>query len=143
MQTLHVARRVSVEAACFALSELITARLLDDLPNDEDTESSLPIYIEKACVTYVYFASNDPNSISSSLIDQLQHTLELIIRRTGRTLSPKATHAAQTLIWKATGEANADSADRWCELLRNPLFDSAGQINKARIGRGDIASSAV
>lgn len=135
MQATHRARRVSVELACHGLGELITARLLEDLPHDGDAGSSIPDYIEKACVTYALFATSGPESAPLFVIDGLQKTLDMIVKRSSRAMSPKATHATQSLIWKAASAADPDAADRWCDLLRHPLFDGAGQINKARIGR--------
>ena len=91
-------------------------------------------YVETACVTMTLFVSTDKDTDGDD-VDQLDQTFDSIVQLGGNALSAKATHATQTLIWKASGMCNANLADKWCVLLRHPLFDNAGQINKARIGR--------
>lgn len=135
MQSIHRVRKASVETACNALGELITVRLLPDMSAVQQTENSLPNWVEKTCVTYTLFATSDPEAARKFALSGLENALNAIAQHSNTTFSSKATHAAQTLIWKAAGAADTDTADRWCALLRHPLFDSAGQANKARIGR--------
>jgi hypothetical protein len=134
MHTIHRAHKVSIEVACSALQQLITNRLLNDLPQDGYVQNCTLEHIEKACVTYVHFASSDPRG-GLSTIDGLQAVLYVVVQRSGKVISAKATHAAQTLIWKAAGAGDPKMADRWCRLLRHPVFDGAGHINKAKIAR--------
>lgn len=135
MQTIHRARKVSLETACDALRHFITKRLINDLSRDEHTEDSHFEYVEKACVTLVHFCSSNSSVADQASIDGLKEALDSVARHCGRALSAKATHAAQTLIWKASSASESGITDRWCSLLRHPLFDSAGHVNKARIGR--------
>ena len=136
MQTIHRARRVSAETACNAIRRLITERLLQDLTDEGDTGSSNIDYMEKACVTYTLFASTDLRE-SRAATDALRNTLDAVVQRRNNVLSPKATHAAQTLMWKAVGASDPETAEVWCTLLRHPLFEAAGQTNKARIARSE------
>ena len=134
MQAVHRTRKVSADAACDALRQFLTNRLLYDLPQDTN-EADLDLdRIEKACVTYIHFVSSHTEADHAS-IHELEDALNTVAERIGKPISPKATHAAQTLIWKAAGASDSETADRWCGLLRHPVFDGAGQINKARIGR--------
>ena len=141
MKAVRLVRRASPEVACHALKELITSRLLPDLPTDQEPANFVHDCIEKACVTYILFTTSDQGTISVSTFDGLQTALNAIAQRSNHGFSAKATHAAQTLIWKVTGSASGDVADRWCAILRHPLFESAGQMNKARIGRQEIPTS--
>lgn len=135
MQAIHRARRASVETACRAIAEMISARLLPDLLAAQETTSKVHLQVETALVTYVHFATSDPQSAERFAIDGLGGLLNAITQSLDGRLSPKAIHAAQTLIWKAAGAADAHSAERWFGLLRHPVFDGAGHVNKAKIGR--------
>lgn len=134
MQTIHRARKVSLHAACEILRQFVTKRLLSNLSQVGNLENIDIDRIEKACITYVHFVTSDSNASHSS-IDGIHQTLNVLAQRSGRPISPKSTHAAQTLIWKAAGSSDSEIAHRWCGLLSHPVFDGAGQINKARIGR--------
>jgi hypothetical protein len=105
------------------------------MPASCEPENSIQIYLEKACVTYVFVTATDLGSISVAEIDELEKTFTVIARKSKHGLSQAATHAAQTLMWKAVGMSTPDMAERWLGLLRHPLFDNAGHINKARVGR--------
>ena len=135
MQSIHRVRHVSLEAACHAIWKLVTTRLLPDLSAASETEVIFQTWIEKACVTYTLFATSSIDATSDFVIAGLEDTLNAVVQRSNTAFSPKATHAAQALIWKAAGTADPDTGDRWCRLLRHPLFDGAGQVNKARVGR--------
>ncbi|KAK6396127.1 hypothetical protein LTR65_010237 [Meristemomyces frigidus] len=135
MQTINKARRISGHCALTALNELITLRLLSDILPDAQEESVSRDRLEKATVSYVLFATTQDEASPTQTIAGLQTLFDTVIKRSNSALSAKATHAAQTLIWKTAGAPRADIADEWCKLLRHPIFDSAGQLNKARIGR--------
>ena len=139
MQAVHQVRRMNVEIACQALAELMATRLLPDLSAGEEATGAIQTYVEKACVTYTLFATSDPESARDFAISGLSSLFDAISESSYNSLSARATHAAQTLIWKATGAADCESADKWCNLLRHPLFHSAGKVNKARIGRYDAS----
>ena len=117
------------------LGELIVTRLLPDASANAAAEETSRLRVEKSCVTYTLYATSDPAAAWSFAIDGLQGILDAIVQRMEDGLSAKATHAAQSLMWRVAGTAGQEIADRWFSLLRHPLFDGAGQINKARIGR--------
>ena len=137
MRAIHRIQRVNTQVALDALAELTTTRLLTDVPADRDADTPLQDRVEKVCVTYVLFATTAPGAASFQAIDGLLATLDAVAQRSKKPFTAKATHAAQTLLWKAAGAAESEIADRWCIILRHPLFESAGHINKARIGRYD------
>jgi len=91
--------------------------------------------VEKAAVTYVLFATTADDLPEQDTLASIRSILDDVAFHTKRTLSAKATHAAQTLVWKRAGALNGDYVDDWCRLLRHVVFESAGQMNKARIGR--------
>ncbi|KAH9827645.1 Meiosis protein SPO22/ZIP4 like [Teratosphaeria destructans] len=134
MQTIHKAKSCSAEIALQALQQLISMRLACDISPDLGEDSGRE-RMEKAFVTYVMFATSPSEMPEGARIESLQAVLDDTSRQTKAALSVKATHAAQTLIWKAAGVADAVLADEWCKLLRHPIFESAGQANKAKIGR--------
>lgn len=141
MQTIHKARRVSGTCALTALEEFITFRLLPDLLPGQSEESNARDRLEKTTVTYVLFATTQNEQPPTQTIAGLRTLIDAIVTSGKSALSPKATHAAQTLLWKTAGAANADIADDWCKLLRHPIFESAGHLNKAKIGRKAIVAA--
>ncbi|KAF2768602.1 SPO22-domain-containing protein [Teratosphaeria nubilosa] len=134
MQTIHKARSCSAEVALQALQQLISMRLACDVSPDLGEDAGRE-RMEKAFVTYVMFATSSSEIPEAARVEGLQAVLDDTARQTKAALSVKATHAAQTLIWKAAGVAGAVLADEWCKLLRHAIFESAGQTNKAKIGR--------
>ena len=136
MQCIHRIRKASIEAACHGLEQLITVRLLPDSSAVRGADDPIQTWIEKSCVTYALFATSRPDTARSFAIEGLGSILDAVAQRnTISVFSAKATHAAQTLIWKAAGSPDSEIEAGWCSLLRHPLFDSAGQGNKAKIGR--------
>jgi hypothetical protein len=131
MQAVHHVHKVSGDVACQALHQLIVQRLLPDI--NEAADDNINQWLEKACVTCTLFATG--NGSFSGIIPRLRGTFDAIVQRMGKPLSPKATHAMQTLIWKTINGSEAEVAESWCVLLKHDIFASAGQINKARIGR--------
>ena len=134
MQAIHQARRVDNDIAYSALKELITRRLLPNLSDNEDDDITLHEYLETACVTYTLFAT-DHGTASRTTVSDLQKTFDAIVQRSRAPLSPKATHAAQTLIWKASGAADPKLAEVWCNLMQHSLFDRVGHVNKSKVAR--------
>lgn len=135
MRAIHRVRKISAEVACDALGELIESRLLPDVSAASGSRDGLQDWIEKACVTYTHFAASISDAAYDHIIDRLGSVFDAVAKQSGTTFSPRATHAIQALIWKAVGIAEHGNAEAWCSLLRHSLFDSAGQVNKARIGR--------
>lgn len=135
MQAIHKTRRRHVGCAIAALKELIIDRLVPDANASQDDNDPAQERLERASVTYTLFASDQSEQPASALIASFAVMFDTLSRH-NLAFTAKATHAAQTLIWKATGAADDEEvASAWCRLLRHPIFDSAGQLNKARIGR--------
>lgn len=135
MQTIHKLKRLSIQSTLHALEHLVNVRLLPHIAPNEAAESPGFDWLEKAVVTHVLFAMSQEEQVPDSVSANVQSLLDTISQQIKRPLSAKATHAAQTLIWKKAGSLTGDVVDRWCRLLKHPLFESAGQINRARIGR--------
>ncbi|KAK5116066.1 hypothetical protein LTR85_009348 [Meristemomyces frigidus] len=133
--------RISGHCALTALNELITTRLLPDFLPDTQPESVSRDRLEKATVSYVLFATTQQEAPPVEMTDDLQTLFDTFVGRSNSALSAKATHASQTLIWKTVSGSHTDAAAEWSKLLRHPIFDSAGQLNKARIGRKAIVTA--
>nr|POE46882.1 hypothetical protein CFP56_00214 [Quercus suber] len=133
-----------MSCALSGLHDLIVKRLLPDLDSEVSLDSSSWIRVEKAVVTYVMFATADSKEPKSERMSNLKLLLDFIQHRCQQPVSTEATHAAQTLMWKAMGaipESDAATAEGWCLLLRHPIFANAGRINKARIWRRALQSA--
>ncbi|TKA83433.1 hypothetical protein B0A55_00323 [Friedmanniomyces simplex] len=141
MQTINKLSRISLQSTLVALTDFVVTRLLPDCMPDDAEDGRRSDRLERAIVTYVMFvtASNELPAFDAAA--GVKFILDEVSHRTKRTLSAKATHAAQTLIWKKAGAPNAECVEEWCRLLRHAVFESAGQMNKARIGRKAIAAA--
>ncbi|KAI4843923.1 hypothetical protein E4T44_06486 [Aureobasidium sp. EXF-8845] len=115
--------------ACQTL-DLLLSRLLGQ-------PSITQAWIEKIVVTRVWISSlstqvQDHPSKLGNLFDDIAHT-------NGTRLGPEATHASQSLIWKAVTAlqqaAKEDEAARWCGLANHEIFASSGELNKAKLLR--------
>jgi len=138
MQTVHKAKRHSPECAVSALGLFIAHRLLPDISPGLDPASPPLDRLEKAVVTYVLFATTCNELAPDKAIVETRNLLDALANHGQTTLSSKATHAAQTLIWKAAGNSGSEAseaAEGWYRTLWHPVFDNAGQMNKAKIAR--------
>ncbi|KAF2258604.1 SPO22-domain-containing protein [Lojkania enalia] len=128
MHHIHKLNAHSKVSACKILDDLIRLRLFR-----EENQS----WIEKALTTRLWvettsqYPGNGPES--------LQELFDSIVMKTKNTLSPPATHAAQTLLWKrvevAFGQEQYAVAEAWCNICLHQLFEKAGELNKAKIAR--------
>jgi len=141
MQTVYKAKRYNVACALSALQGLVCFRLLPDLAPNAVPDNVTSERLEKAAVTCVLFATSQNEVPPAGVVSGLQTLLDTVYKRSGCPFSAKATHAAQTLIWKTAGTSSPDVAADWLKLLRHPMFDGAGQLNKARIGRKAIVTA--
>lgn len=132
---MHRMRQISVHSTLRLLAQLICSRLLVDLPTDDVPDDEAYVRLEKAVVTYTLFATAQNDSQPAVTADDIASLLDAIHQRSKRPLSAEATHASQTLIWKATGAVSGEASESWCQLLQHDIFDGAGLVNKARIGR--------
>lgn len=131
MRAIHRVKKASLVVACRTLEEFITERLLPDLTIDEQCEATVLTWLEKSCVTYVLFATSNSQEAEKDTNHWLQNIFAAIAQTMDGPFSPKAAHAIQALIWKAVDGGQPEL----CDLLRHSLFNSAGQVNKAKIGR--------
>src|ERR1700761_2844211 len=121
MQTIHRVRKIDVCISCRALGELISNRILPDVTAVQQDDGMREL-MEKASVTYTLFATNFEGSSLQDLINGLEQLFTEIMNRTRLTFSAKATHAMQTLMWKAVRPGDLDAGDHWCILLRHGIF---------------------
>ncbi|KAF2848838.1 SPO22-domain-containing protein [Plenodomus tracheiphilus IPT5] len=114
--------------ACKVLDELMELRLLR-----EENQT----WIEKAVITRIWI-STSKESIETSL-EEVEGMLDSVTRNSKESLSPPATHAAQTLLWKrveaAFGQEHYSTAEAWCRICRHTVFENAGVQNKTKVGR--------
>ncbi|KAK4911225.1 sporulation-specific protein 22 [Elasticomyces elasticus] len=141
MQSIHKLRHKSSQSSLAALTDFIAARLLPDCAPADTASGQSFERLERALVTYVMFACTSSGLEAQDSLVGIRSVLDEVSRQTERGLSARATHAAQTLIWKRASSATDDFVDEWCQLLQHTMFDSAGQMNKARIGRKAIAAA--
>ncbi len=135
MKAIHRAQKRSDEVACDALDQLVSARILPDIGAEPAAEHRNADWLEQACVTYTVFGTGAKKNVAQPMVKRLEALFNTVMETTGKSLSPKATHAIQTLIWQRVDRDEDGDVEAWCALLRHPLFDSAGYVNKAKIGR--------
>ncbi|KAI5200557.1 hypothetical protein E4T39_05665 [Aureobasidium subglaciale] len=130
--------------ACQNLS-LLQSRLLAESPIAQKS-------VEKIVVTRVWIASLSLHVQHHP--SELEIMFDDVANTKGMKLSPEAAHASQSLLWKAVTtlqqSENEDEATRWCRLASHDIFESSGEINKAKLSRkmmtvalakGDAASA--
>ncbi|EME89756.1 uncharacterized protein MYCFIDRAFT_193597 [Pseudocercospora fijiensis CIRAD86] len=135
MQTLRKAEQISTEPALHALRLFICDRLLPEVKSAQARDPQVMEWLEKTIITYILFVTGGNDFASGKQASDVKDLLDKVEQASGASLSTKATHAAQTLIWKATGGSDEDTPIACCRLLQHPIFERAGHINKARIGR--------
>ncbi|THZ24775.1 hypothetical protein D6C89_04743 [Aureobasidium pullulans] len=115
--------------ACQSL-DLLLSRLLPELP------AALNM-VEKIIVTRIWISS-----LSLQVHDhpsRLEALFEDIANTSATKLGLEATHASQSLIWKAVTSLqqvkNELEAARWCALANHAIFASSGEMNKSKLLR--------
>ncbi|RMX86133.1 hypothetical protein D0869_03302 [Hortaea werneckii] len=141
MQAIHQAKRHDTMCALTALKYLATDRLVADTADFSETGGMTVDRIERTVVTYSLFATTSNDIDAAEAIDCFHDLLEVLYRHMKAPLSAKATHAAQTLIWKNADRHVSQAAENWLKLLQHPIFDSAGLLNKAKIWRKAIVTA--
>lgn len=134
MQSISKIKRASFAGALDALDQLITTRLVPDLNAVMETDQ-VKSWLEKALVMYTNLCVNAPEDDKSRALEKMPQLLDQMFERTCDLLSPKATHAMQALIWKASNDAQGSEAQVWLSLLQHSIFVTIGAANKARIIR--------
>ncbi|KAL1632490.1 sporulation-specific protein 22 [Neofusicoccum ribis] len=132
MHHVHKIKSKNTELAGKALDKLLHTRLLTNANKQ---------WIEKVVVTqvWIYVDSGDdqPSNLLRDLLDVVLHD--------SHTFEAPATHAAQTILWKRTEIAYSQGkymeAESWCNIALHPLFQKAGDLNKAKIARKIILCS--
>ncbi|RMZ17913.1 hypothetical protein D0860_00134 [Hortaea werneckii] len=141
MQAIHQAKRHNTMCALTALKQLASDRLVADVADFSESNAMTLDRIERTVVTYSLFATTSNDIDAVEVIDSFHDLLEVLHRHMKTPLSAKATHAAQTLIWKNADRHGLEAAENWLKLLQHPMFDSAGLLNKAKIWRKAIITA--
>ncbi|GAM84547.1 hypothetical protein ANO11243_025430 [Dothideomycetidae sp. 11243] len=125
---IHKLQGLSVSLARKSLQSLLL------LPLFEYGDGS---FIEKAVIMLIWTFSTQ--SFDPSELTSLKEALDTTCNATSTRFGAEATHAAQTLCWKAiemaVKEHKLDAAESWCRLATHSLFDNAGESNKSKIAR--------
>ncbi|KAI7074342.1 hypothetical protein KC327_g5276 [Hortaea werneckii] len=141
MQAIHQVKRHDTMCALTALKYLASDRLVADAADFSGSNAMTVDRIERTVVTYSLFATTSNDIHAAEAIDCFHDLLDVLYRHMKTPLSAKATHAAQTLIWKNADRHGSQATESWLKLLQHPMFDSAGLLNKAKIWRKAIMTA--
>lgn len=125
---VHKLRSRSPLMAHHVLVTLLSERLL----GAEETK-----WIEKALITIIWNCTNSTDILD--VLNSLTEVFDTLADGAAKALTPHATHAAQTLLWKRV-EASYnyeiyDTAEAWCRLSLHALFSNSGALNVAKLQR--------
>lgn len=134
MHSVCKLKKISLNHALGAIEQLATTRLLPDLGAVMDIDQ-VKLWLEKAIVTYTSFCTASTDSPSPDVAQRMSTFFDHLLQRASDLLSPRATHAMQALIWKASNGSQGSDAEAWLDVLQHSLFVSVGASNKARISR--------
>ena len=140
MHSIFKIKRVSLNHALGAIEQLATTRLLPDLDAVMDSDQ-VKSWLEKAVVTYTSFCTAGTGSPSPHTAQRMSTFFDHLLQKASDLLSPRATHAMQALIWKASNGSPGSDAEAWLDVLQHSLFVSVGAFNKARISRKVMATA--
>lgn len=135
MQMIDKVKHISVESSLTAIMHLVNTRLLPELLSGDANDAVALGRLETAAVTFTLFVTEPIEHGEQDGPVSLGAFFESIHQLRSRAFSVKATHAIQTLVWKRAGLQTTESASDWWKILRHPLLESAGHLNKGRIGR--------
>lgn len=134
----------SPSLACKTIDDLLRLRVLD---------SGCDAWIEKTLITRLWMTVGQIDNLDA--IKSLESIFSSIASNISKPLSPAVTLAAHTvrfelwhsfvitnvlqLLWKRI-ESNYtqrqyEIAEKWCRLAMHKVFESSGELNKARISR--------
>ncbi|CAI6098659.1 unnamed protein product [Clonostachys chloroleuca] len=126
-------RNMNSKLACGVLDDLLTHRVL---------QSNNLAWLDKALVTRVWVSTMESGPFGDSWDTGLLETLDKVHKSSPEPLSPDATGAVQSLLWKkieATMSCHQyQSADKWCLVALHPIFSNSGPSNQAKFGRKRI-----
>jgi hypothetical protein len=92
-------------------------------------------WLEKAIVTYTSLCCAATNDEKPGVLERMPQLFDHVVRGAGDIISPRATHAMQALVWKASNDTNVSHAETWLGILQHPFFANVGPTNKVRISR--------
>lgn len=124
----------SLHHALGTIEQLINTRLLPDLHAVMDSDQ-VTSWLERAVVTYTSFCTTSTGISNPDVAERMSSLFDSLAQQASDLLSPRATHAMQALVWKASNDAEGSDADVWLDVLQHSLFVSVGPSNKARISR--------
>ncbi|KAH7351006.1 meiosis protein SPO22/ZIP4 like-domain-containing protein [Rhexocercosporidium sp. MPI-PUGE-AT-0058] len=118
----------SPSLASKALDDFLTLRILQE-GSDE--------FFEKALVTRLWIAASQRDNSDS--LAQIGNLFSTLVANSTRPVSPAATLAAHTLLWRHI-ESNYtqklyDVSEKWCRLAMHQIFAKSGELNMARLYR--------
>ncbi|KAG8627159.1 hypothetical protein KVT40_004642 [Elsinoe batatas] len=120
-----------------SLSPMMAQQSLETLMSTRLYEHGEMDMIEKATVMRTWSAVQSASDESSA--EALHRVLEDVSSSVRDVFGEEATHAAQTLLWKAIETASAanhfEDAERWCRLSAHKVFTKAGESNKSKLAR--------
>ncbi|EKG11028.1 Tetratricopeptide-like helical [Macrophomina phaseolina MS6] len=129
MHHVHKIKGKSSEMAGKILEKFIQTRIL----TQENAQ-----WIEKVVVTQLWISLESVESATNQPCEKTLDLLNLVLQNS-RPFNAPATHAAQTLLWKRIeimyGQGKYDETEAWCSISLHPLFEKAGDLNKAKIAR--------
>ncbi|KAH0614706.1 uncharacterized protein H6S33_000342 [Morchella sextelata] len=131
MGRIHVlVSKKDIRLACKCLDELLIKRILV-LERDD--------WIERTFVTRLWVTIQDRAADDEAILPSLRNILDSMMKKLTKALSPKATHAAQILLWKITeaffSQGKYQIAGSWCRIAQHSIFDTSGGSNIAKISR--------
>ncbi|POR34574.1 Uncharacterized protein TPAR_05222 [Tolypocladium paradoxum] len=121
-------------------SSRLACGLLDELLKQHVLHSRNNAWINKAVVRRVWMATM--NSESTESLTALHDLLDQVFDALSEPLSPDATGAAHSLIWKKLEamftKQRFSTADTWCTLALHQAFSNCGEANLGKFGRKRI-----
>ncbi|PHH59291.1 hypothetical protein CDD81_3415 [Ophiocordyceps australis] len=118
----------------------LAAGLLDELARQHVLPSGNVSWINKVLVRRIWMGTMDSSheDAAASLNKVLDRTYDAL----SRPMSPEATGAAHSLIWKRIEASFAQQqhgvADEWCQLALHAVFGDCGEANLGKFGRKRI-----
>jgi hypothetical protein len=140
MHSICKVKRVSLDSALAAIEQLVNTRLLPDLDAVMDNEV-VKTWLEKAVITYTGFSTALTGLLSPDVPQRMSTLFDNIVQQASDLLSPRAAHAMQALIWRASNDAHGSHTEVWFDTLQHSLFVSVGASNKALISRKLMATA--
>ncbi|CAG8979159.1 hypothetical protein HYALB_00000293 [Hymenoscyphus albidus] len=118
----------SPDLACGSVDELFRLRILNEGREE---------LVEKVLITRLWITVAQYPTLES--LSGLEGFLDSIIENFKNPVTPAATLAAHTLLWKPIESSHAqgkyDLAEKWCRLALHRVFEKAGDLNMARVSR--------